>query len=271
MSSFTLSAASLLIVWIGLTGLSNSNQATMPPTPDRVTKPWAKPDPWWQERHKHILAEIKSRPVDLIFIGDSITNQYERDGYKTVWRRFYSDRNAVNLGFGGDTTGNVLWRLENGELQGIHPKVAVVLIGTNDTRTYRSDMIQQTVAAIEKTVSAVHAHCPSSQVLLLGILPTSVSATKTNADRSINGILAANYNNSRFVTVIDIGDVFMKNGVLDSSLFFESQMTPPGEAIHPNPRGQELMAEAIEPTLSRLLTSKSKDARITFIHDRPAR
>ena len=89
------------------------------------------------ERHQRSLARIRQGPIDLLFIGDSITQGWEEDG-RPVWNAFYQHRHAANLGYNGDQTDNVLWRLQNGELDGITPKLAVVMIGTNNA-TRRED------------------------------------------------------------------------------------------------------------------------------------
>ena len=84
------------------------------------------------QRHEAINARVKEGSVDLVFIGDSITQGWERRG-KDVWTKFYGQRNAANLGIGGDRTQHVIWRLNNGNLAGIAPKVAVIMIGTNNS------------------------------------------------------------------------------------------------------------------------------------------
>jgi hypothetical protein len=83
-------------------------------------------------RHKEFLKIVAKGEGDVIFIGDSITQGWEGEG-KDVWARFYGPRNAINLGIGGDRTQHVLWRLENGNLKGLAPKAAVVMIGTNNS------------------------------------------------------------------------------------------------------------------------------------------
>jgi len=94
--------------------------------------------PWWRARHEEKLQEIKGRPVDLVWLGDSITQNWERHGppdwmdFAPAWERFYGGRHAVNLGFKGDNTGHLLWRMQNGELDGIQPRAAVVLVGANN-------------------------------------------------------------------------------------------------------------------------------------------
>ena len=91
----------------------------------------------WMKRHDSFNERVKKGNVDLIFIGDSITQGWEGAG-KKVWEEFYGKRNAVNLGIGGDRTQHVLWRLENGNIEGIQPKLAVLMIGTNNSGSNNS-------------------------------------------------------------------------------------------------------------------------------------
>lgn len=198
---------------------------------------------------KHIRAA--SAPVDLVFIGDSITQNYEL--YAPVWDAFYGQRNALNLGYGMDTTGATLWRIAQGELDGISPKVAVILIGTNNTNLGRG--IVETVAGIKAVVAAAQTHLPRSKILLLGILPSGKSVAKSKADAEINARLAGYYAGSDSVTFLDIAPVFIRRGALDLSLYVEQ---PPEGVLHPNLRGQSVMAAAIEPTLARLLGDRAK-------------
>ena len=89
----------------------------------------------WMRRHESFNERVKQGNVDLLFIGDSITQGWENDpprGGKQVWAEFYAKRNAMNLGISGDRTQHVLWRLENGNLEGIKPKLAMLMIGTNN-------------------------------------------------------------------------------------------------------------------------------------------
>ena len=135
--------------------------ATPPPQPHTVlaATPISRMDlHWWRARHEAKLEELRSRRVDLIFLGDSLTQDYEVSGppewrdFVPVWQRFYGDRNAVNLGFNGDATSHLLWRIENGEVAGIAPKVAVILIGANNLgRLHWS--AEDTVAGIDAIVT----------------------------------------------------------------------------------------------------------------------
>ncbi len=196
----------------------------VPETPPPVVDPLDRlDDPTWKGRHEAKLREARSKPVDLLLLGDSITENYELTGpdplhdYRGVWQRFYANRNALNLGFSGDGTQNLLWRILNGEINGLAPKVAVVLIGTND----------------------------------IGWL----SRTAADTVEGINAVLAARYDDVAvpYVVYRDVSPAFIANGIPDISLFADPQEIPSGPALHPTPEGQARMAAALEPTLSHLL------------------
>ena len=98
---------------------------------------------WWTLRHWAVNERVRQGNVDMIFIGDSITHSWENNG-KEVWKKYYERRNAVNMGFSGDRTQHVLWRLDNGNIDGISPKVAVIMIGTNNSN--RDDNTAEEIA-----------------------------------------------------------------------------------------------------------------------------
>ena len=99
-----------------------------------ATEPVPRTDDWWQKRQAGFNTNVAAagNKAAVLFIGDSITQGWEGEG-KNVWSRYYSPRQAINLGIGGDRTQHVLWRLDNGNLKGLKPKAAVVMIGTNNT------------------------------------------------------------------------------------------------------------------------------------------
>ena len=154
--------------------------------------------PWWRTRHEAKLAELRSHRVDLVFLGDSITQDYEVSGppewrdFVPVWQRFYGDRNAINLGFSGDATSHLLWRIENGEVAGITPKVAVILIGANNLGRLHWPA-EDTVAGIDAIVAQLRRRLPHTKLLLLGVLPSERSAWATETTLAINKTLAERY------------------------------------------------------------------------------
>lgn len=222
---------------------------------------------WWAKRHEAVLARMKQGNVDLLLIGDSITNNYDKtsppnpanQNFHPVWEQFYGDRHAVNLGFSGDTTAHVLWRFQNGELNGISPKAAVVMIGTNNLGYYPQLTAEEDATSIEAVVDELHKRLPQTKVLLLGVLPRGGSPLWKTQIPAINQLLATQYAGSDFVTFKDISNVFMKNGEVNTSLYYDPTFTPPADALHPTAEGQRKMAEAIEPVVAKLLGDKPKN------------
>jgi acetyl esterase/lipase/lysophospholipase L1-like esterase len=208
----------------------------------------------WMTRHESILNLIKQGNVDLVMVGDSITENYDKsklpdENFKPTWDKFYAPRNAVNLGISGDTTANVEWRLEHVELDGVTPKAAVILIGTNDTG--HGATAEQTEAGIDEVVRRVHVKCPSTKIVLMGILPSHVSDTKSKADAEVNAYLAGHYAHVSYLTYVDVAPVFMRGGKLREELFYDPRLVPARGALHPDSNGQRMMAEALEPYLAR--------------------
>jgi lysophospholipase L1-like esterase len=220
----------------------------------------------WKARHEAMLLEASSRPVRLVLLGDSITANYELKGpeplrdYSGVWQRYYADRYALNLGFSGDGTRHLLWRIMHGGIDSIAPKVAVILIGTNDIG-WLHRTAADTVAGIDVVVAEMHLRLPATKILLVGLLPSDRGTWVRQATTEINSALAAHYGNGQvpYVTYRDVSPAFLKNSALDNSLFSDPHKVPPEPALHPSPEGQERMAAALEPTLSELLGDARHD------------
>jgi lysophospholipase L1-like esterase len=213
---------------------------------------------WWRDRHDAKLAELRRSHPNLIFLGDSITQDWEYEGpeewreFVPVWRRFYGGRDAINLGFKGDTTASLLWRIRNGECDGIAPKVAVILIGANNLgRLHWS--AADTVLGIDAIIAELRRRLPTTRILLLGVLPSERSDWITETTLTINRALAEKYAHDTVVTFLDVGFVFVRNGRLDRDLFYDPKLNPPDPPLHPTPEGQGLMAAAMEPVLARIL------------------
>ena len=212
---------------------------------------------WWAARHKAIVAELpKHADAQLLLLGDTVINNYEKaeppdQNFQPIWQQYYAPRKALNLGFSGDTTANVLWRLDHGEVAGLNPKLAVVLIGSNNTAVGQS--AEETEAGIDAVVKDIEHRLPGTKILLVGILPSNLPSREQNFD--VNGYLGQHYagGEDAKVSYIDISIVFYPHGELDMSLFYDPSLTPPGLATHPNTRGQRLMASALEPAVARLM------------------
>jgi len=219
--------------------------------------------PWWRTRHLNKLAELRRGPVNLIWLGDSITQDWELDGpepsrtFSPIWQRFYGDRHAVNLGFKGDSTAHLLWRMGNGELDGIEPKAAIVLIGANNLGRVHWNA-EQTVAGITAVVADLRRRLPGTQVLLLGILPSVRSKWATRTTNAVNRTLADRFPRGDAVTFMDLSALFLRGVEVDRTQFLDDLLTPPDPPLHPTAQAQRRIAEAIEPTLVRMLGDRPR-------------
>ena len=198
----------------------------------------------WMNRHESFNQRVAKGNVDLIFIGDSITHGWEGKG-KAIWEKYYIKRNAVNLGIGGDRTQHVLWRLDNGNIKNINPKVAVVMIGTNNSgngRNSAEEMIDGVTAVIEK----LRTKLPKTEILLLDIFPRG---QRINAQRGkilqVNQVLSL-LDSRPHVTFLRIGQNFVSP---DGSI--AKDIMP--DFLHLTPNGYEIWAKSIESTLARLM------------------
>jgi lysophospholipase L1-like esterase len=215
---------------------------------------------WWRARHEAKLAELRHGPIDLVFLGDSITQNWDKSGppawqdFAAVWRKFYGDRRALNLGFKGDATSHLLWRLQNGEVAGIAPKVAVILIGANNLGRLHWGAADD-IAGIEAVVKEVQRRLPRTRVLLLPILPSERSAWTSETTAEVNHALAARFGSGAVpgVMFVDVAPLFQRAGVIDRTQFYDPLLTPPEPPLHPTAQAQARLAIAIEPLLAAML------------------
>ena len=216
-----------------------------PAGPKESVTPAPRPQKRWTDRQEVINGRAAAGDVDVIFLGDSITQGWEGKGAK-VWEKYFTPLKAMNAGIGGDRTEHVLWRLDNGNIKGITPKVAVVMIGTNNSRTNTSEQIAAGITAI---VDKLRAKLPDTKVLLLAIFPRGVDGNdplrKTNAGANA---IVKDLDDGEHVFYLDIGKKFLTSeGVL------EKEIMP--DRLHLTEEGYEIWAKAIEPTVKKLLAA----------------
>jgi len=203
----------------------------------------------WVARHEGFLAEAKQDNYELIFVGDSITDGWRRGGL-LVWNKYYAPRHALNLGIGGDRTQHVLWRIDHGELDGLEPKAVVLMIGTNNTGKERDGSMRNTTAEVIEggtaVVKAIRAKLPKSKLLLLAIFPRGTPDAPQRAQiKEINAALAK-LDDGKMIKYLDIGKVFLaEDGSIPKTIM--------PDLLHPNAKGYQLWADAMEPTLAKML------------------
>ena len=217
--------------------------------------------PWWARRHREKVAEMRDRRPALVWLGDSITQNFEHDGpaplddYAPVWRRFYGDRNAVNLGFMGDATAHVLWRAESAEFDGAQPRLIVLLVGANNLGHVHWDA-PDSLQGIAAILAALRRRMPQTQVLLLSVLPRAGDAWVIDTRVAINRGLRAAYGQGPGmpgVRYIDLTGLFERGGRIDDALYRDPLLSPPRLALHPTPAGMAAIVATIEPEVARIL------------------
>lgn len=215
------------------------------PRPNTVI-PVNRADAWWMNRHQGMNDRVKKGNVDLLMIGDSITQGWEGEG-KKAWEEFYGKRNAVNLGIGGDQTQHVLWRLQHGNIDGISPKLAVLMIGTNNAHSNKAEDTARGIVAI---VRALRAKLPELKIVVLAVFPRGADAH--DAMRKVNDAVnerIKRLDNGDTVKVLDIGAKFLE---ADGKL--TKEIMP--DLLHLSPKGYQIWAEAIEPEVAKVLGPK---------------
>ncbi len=246
----------LAILAIGLTtGLSAKNHLPS------ASEPVIKPLPYqarFLELHHSFLDRAKEGPIDLLFLGDSITYQWSR--HSEIWEEYYAQYAPANFGIAGDATQQVLWRIENGELYRIQPRVVVLLIGTNNTGSYTADEI---LAANTKIVERIHEKLPDTKVLLLAIFPRGPRSFDKNGIPRDDGITRmavinevnrglAKLDNGDSVRFLDIGSVFTgPDGKIPEELMYDQ--------LHLTNQGYRRWAEAMNPLLTEMMQSSVID------------
>jgi lysophospholipase L1-like esterase len=200
----------------------------------------------WVKRHESFVARARNGDVDVVFLGDSITHDWEGRGL-AVWKKSFEPLKAVNFGISGDQTGHVLWRVTAGkELAAISPKVFVVMIGTNNMAAHTAGQIAEGVAALVKELQRQK---PAARVLVLGIFPRSASGKALiRAKIKDTNQHLAKLADGKQVFYLDIGARFL---TADGELTREIMC----DALHLTPKGYAIWAGAIKPTLDKLLAA----------------
>lgn len=205
----------------------------------------------WATRHRAIVARNEQVKPDILLLGDSITHFWAgepsdaRARGPVSFQKYFGRFKVTNIGYGWDRTENVLWRLRHGEVDGIRPRVVMVMIGTNNMSINTTEEIAAGVTAI---CEELRVRLPQSKILLIGIFPRGA---KADAGRDkITGVNRelAKLHGTRNITYMDIGKVFLEaDGSIAPAIM--------NDYLHPTEAGYERWGEAIAPTLKELLTN----------------
>lgn len=232
-----------------------------PNTSNTATVAESRPIDSWKKRHEAFVQRAKKGNVDVLFVGDSITQRWENEG-KSVWDESFASRNAANFGISGDRTQHLLWRVSAGqELAGLEPKVIVLLIGTNN-------LGHNSPAEIAAGIRAIVAECrkqkPRSQILLLGLLPragrpvpegvAAAPAASLNPKIAAVNTLLFGLEDEAAVEFLDIGDNF-----LDAKRGLSTALMP--DYLHLSEDGYRIFAETIRQPIGDLTRGKASYRR----------
>lgn len=209
--------------------------------------------PWWQKRWEMSLNQARNTPdAKIVWLGDSITQNWQRQGghgyddFLPVWQNYYAPYQALDFGFMGDTTSSLIWRLDHGQVAGLHPQLAIILIGANNFGRVHWDAAM-TIPGIESVVRLTQQKLPGTHILLIGVLPSIRSTWVDEQTVATNAALARNYAGSQDVTFVNLSALFMTDGKIDPAFFIDPHLTPPNPPLHPNAQTMARMAESLEP------------------------
>ena len=213
-------------------------------TPEPQKTQWAQS--WWMPRHNAVNERVAQGNVDLILIGDSITHGW--DNQKDLWEKYYAPRNTVNMGFSGDRTQHVLWRLENGEIDGIDPKLAVIMIGTNNSNG-TDNTAEEVGDGIIAICSKLRTELPQTKILILAVFPRNAKPGPQRQKNATASKIASQIADGRMIHYMDINSEFLTDdGTLTKAIM--------PDLLHPNKKGYTIWAEAIEPKITKLMGEK---------------
>lgn len=239
-------------------GLFVSSCKVERPIPVHVaTTPVAEPTEQKMKRHEAFNEISELGEAKLVFLGDSITQGWESKGHAT-WAKYYEPRMAANFGIGGDRTEHVLWRLENGNFDGLKPALIVLMIGTNNTghqgrpvpelgNAVYECTADKTADGVELIVRNLRKKAPFAEILLLGIFPRGATAEDPmRKQNEATNALIAKLADQKTIHYLDIGKTFLQpDGTLTKDIM--------PDLLHLSEKGYEMWAEAIEPKVKELL------------------
>ena len=197
-------------------------------------------------RHQQFLERAKIGKLDLLLLGDALLDLLPKNGEWT-WLRF-APANPADFAVSGERTDDVLWRVQNGELDAIHPKVVVLQVGTSNFFIHRSEQPDWVAAGVRKIVETIHAKLPAARVLVLGLFPRGAADDPLRPKIEAANALLARLDDGKATRYLDPGKKF----------FDDKGNIPPdvmADRLHPTARGYEVWWEAMHPLLDELMAA----------------
>jgi len=210
-------------------------------------------DPNSKLAHEQMLEILKKGRIDVYFVGDSITRRWRATDYPQFlanWNENFFGWNAANFGWGGDTIQNILWRMQHGELDGVDPRLIVLLAGTNNVgNTPASDAkVSDVAGGLQALLDTLREKAPRATIIVTGILPRNDGADPTAVMASINRIndAIAKFADGKTIRYLNINDKLADS---DGKLF--DGMT--GDRLHLSLKGYQVWADALKPLFTELI------------------
>ncbi len=244
------------LLFILVLGISVTAQQKEP------SKPLPRTDKNSQVAHEQLLEKAKKGGIDVYFLGDSITRRWGSSdaaygAYLDNWRRNFYGWNAADFGWGGDTAQNILWRIENGELDRVNPKIIVLLAGTNNVgnkspQSQPDPRIAETVAGIKSILEVCRQKSPGATIILTAITPRGDNMEVMPVIDKINQKIAKFADGKKIIFLNINKSLADKNGKL-----YEGVTVADG--LHLDLKGYQIWADALKPIFTKLLGPPAKE------------
>ena len=204
----------------------------------------------WNKRHAEILSIKDGINPEIVMIGDSITHFWagppnEPKGNKgsESWKDLFGEKRVLNLGFGWDRTQNVLYRIQQGELDGLTPKTIVIHIGTNNLATSKNaptNTPEQIPEAIQAIVEKAHEKCPKASIILMAVFPRGQNSTDPKRAQISEINKRISKISKPYLSHVDLTDKFLSpDGTISREVM--------GDYLHPSAKGYQIWADALKP------------------------
>jgi lysophospholipase L1-like esterase len=235
--------------------------AALAPLWAQADQPVPRSDQNSQLAHRQLLAKAKAGSIDVYFEGDSITRRWGDTDYPQLlenWKKNFFGWNAADFGWGADRIENILWRLDNGELDGINPKVIVLLAGTNNVGNSVPDggmdaAVDNVAKGMGALLRVMQAKAPHAVILLMGIFPRNDNLEVLPEIDRINANLAK-MADGRGIRYLNIND-----RLADRDGRLHEGMMNATDKLHPTINGYQIWADALKPVLTELLGPPAKE------------